>query len=479
MNVLLVYKDTMIERLAVTYLSAALKAAGHKVRLAVLGPLPAEAFPDLVADFAPSVIGYSAMTGEHTALLELNRALKKSARFLAVLGGPHATFRQDVLAEEGLDAICVGEGDGVFPEFCRRVEAGEAWWLTSTFHAKHAGQVFKNPLAPFVDMTELPPPDRAILYEVHPKLAGLGIKAFIAGRGCPYRCSYCFNAKFNEDYKGLGKVMRARSPSQVVDEIAQVRDRAGVELVAFWDDVFTVKPKGWVEDFCRHYKERIGLPFYANLRANSVNDEAIALLAKAGLAFVWMGVECGNERIANDLLERNLSNERVVAAARVLQRHGVGIATQNLIGLPVPDPYATDLETLDLNIQINPTFAWSSILYPYPGTPIEAYARSKGFLDEDAAYMETNKRTTMLKFEGALVRRRIENLHKLFGLIVRFPWLRPYSTFLCNLPLGGFYRALFYAWYGISLKFRLNRSRSVWREVPYLLGIFWRMVVKP
>ncbi|MBI4969545.1 MAG: B12-binding domain-containing radical SAM protein [Rhodospirillales bacterium] len=478
MNVLLVYKDTMIERLAVTYLSAALKAAGHKVRLAVLGPTPAKAFPKLVGDFAPRVIGYSAMTGEHTALLELNRTLKRSFDFLAVLGGPHATFRQDVLGEEGLDAICVGEGDSVFPEFCRRVEAGEAWWLTLTFHAKHDGNIFKNPLAPFVDMTALPAPDRAILFEAPPKLTGLGIKAFIAGRGCPYRCSYCFNAKFNEDYKGLGKVMRARQPSQVVTEIAQVRDQTGVELVAFWDDVFTVKPKGWVEDFCRLYKDRIGLPFYCNMRANSVNEAVVEELAKAGLKFVFMGVECGNERIANEILERNLSNEKVVAAARILQKHRVGIATQNLIGLPVPDPYPVDLETLDLNIIIKPTYAWSSILYPYPGTPIEAYARSHGFLDEDAAYIETNKRTTMLNFKSPVVRRRIENLHKLFGLVVRFPRLRPYVTFLCDLPLGGLYRVFYYVWYGYNLKFRLNRSRAVWRELPYLLGIFWRMVVK-
>jgi anaerobic magnesium-protoporphyrin IX monomethyl ester cyclase len=478
MNVLLVYKDTMIERLAVTYLSAALKTAGHKVRLAVLGPTPADAFPGLVAEFQPSVIGYSAMTGEHTALLALNWTLKKSARFLAVLGGPHAAFRQDVLAEDGLDAICVGEGDLVFPEFCRRVEAGEAWWLTPTFHAKHDGEIFKNPLAPLVDMTELPPPDRVILYEAHPKLAGLGIKAFIAGRGCPYRCSYCFNARYNEDYKGLGKVMRARSPSQVVDEIAQVHDQAGIELVAFWDDVFTVKPKGWIEEFCALYSRRVGLPFYANLRANSVNDEIIAILAEAGLAFVWMGVECGDERIANEILERNLSNEKVIEAARVLQRHKVGIATQNLIGLPVPDPYPVDLKTLDLNIAIRPTYGWSSILYPYPGTPIEAYARAQGFLEEDAAYMETNKRTTMLKFEGAKTRRRIENLHKLFGLIVRFPWLRPHVTLLCDLPLDGLYRVFYYVWYGYNLKFRLNRSRAIWREMPYLLGIFWRMVAK-
>ena len=44
--------------------------------------------------------------------------------------------------------------------------------------------------------------------------------------------------------------------------------------------------------------------------------------------------------------------------------------TQNLIGLPVPNPVEIDYDTLDFNIKLKPDYAWSSILYPYPGTEI-------------------------------------------------------------------------------------------------------------
>ncbi len=88
MRILLIFKDSIaVERLAISQLSAVLKAAGHEVRLAILGPTPAQDFAEIVSNFAPRVIGYSAMTGEHLALADLNRDLKCQFSFMSVFGG--------------------------------------------------------------------------------------------------------------------------------------------------------------------------------------------------------------------------------------------------------------------------------------------------------------------------------------------------------------------------------------------------------
>jgi len=196
------------------------------------------------------------------------------------------------------------------------------------------------------------------------------------------------------------------------------------------------------------------------------------------LAFVWMGVESGDEKAANEILVRGLSNDQVIAAARTLQKHKVGLITQNLIGLPVNDPWKTDLETLDLNIKIKPTFAWSSILYPYPGSPIETFARKSGHLKGEPVYMETNKRTSMLEFSSEKEKLKIINLHKLFGVVVRFPFLRPFIGFLSSLPLTRLFTMIYYSWYGFWLKIRLTGFNNIVKEVPYFLGIFVRMIAK-
>ena len=64
---------------------------------------------------------------------------------------------------------------------------------------KYNGEIFKNGLAKLVDvLDDLPYPDRELLYEADPSLAEVGLKSFIAGRGCPYKCSYCFNKQYSQ-----------------------------------------------------------------------------------------------------------------------------------------------------------------------------------------------------------------------------------------------------------------------------------------
>ncbi|MDA1091451.1 MAG: radical SAM protein, partial [Proteobacteria bacterium] len=301
MRVLLVYKNTIaIERIAICCLSAALKEKGHEVRLVIVGITDHADILQTVKDFRPGVIGYTAMTGEHDTLLDLNREFKTFHDFFAVMGGPHATFCPDVLEEEGLNAICTGEGDLVFPELCRCLDAGEDYTTVSTFNFRLDGKIISNPKADLVeDLDDLPFPDRQILYDADPQFLKTSTKFFMAARGCPYKCSYCFNVKYNEAYKNKGKIIRCRSPEKMIQEIEWVIDNHFIRHVSFIDDLFILKPKEWIREFADLYKERIGLPFDCTVRANAVRDETIATLKDAGMAFVWMGVESGDEVAAN------------------------------------------------------------------------------------------------------------------------------------------------------------------------------------
>ena len=272
MRVLFVLKEpVMHERLGVAYLGAALRRDGHEVRLAFAERLGSRELAHYVNDYAPAIIGYSAMTGEHLTLLEVNRSLKEKHPFLAVFGGPHATFFPDLVNEEGVDAVCVGEGDLAFPQFCRRVACGDAHWETPNFVAKRNGRIIRNPLLPLVeDLDTLPFPDRELLYESDPDLVDEGHKVFFSSRGCPYGCTYCFNRRYNEIYQGRGRVVRYRSPENVIEEICSVRDRHPLDTVWIDDDTFLLKPKAWFDRFCMLYRQRLGLPLSCNFLASSV-----------------------------------------------------------------------------------------------------------------------------------------------------------------------------------------------------------------
>ncbi len=484
MKVLLIFKDSVaVERMAICYISSALKKAGNDVKLWIMNVNPVEQLHQYMSEYQPDIVGYSSMTGEHIPLMALNQELKEQYDFFSVFGGPHTTFAPSFIEEEtSLDAACTGEGDLVFPELCRRMETGEKYWLTPTFDVRHEGKVYRNPLGDLTPTLELLDfPDRQILYDADPRLSKLGTKYFMAARGCPYKCSYCFNVKYNENYKGKGKVVRCRTPRQIIDEIKWVMERYPLDHVSFLDDLFILKPKEWLVEFSRLFKEEIGLQWSCTVRANTANlggETTISMLSDSGLSWVWMGVESGDQKVANEILVRGLTNNEITAATQLLHKYNVGTIAQNLIGLPVSNPIETDLVTLDFNIALQPSLGHPSILYPYPGSPIEAYAREHGYLEGEPEYMETTKRSSMLKFPLEEDKRKLENLHHLFGIIVRFPILRPYVEFLISLPLTILYRAIFYLWYGYCFKIKLAKIKKLHKEISYFTGLFFRMLAK-
>ena len=166
-------ESTMHERMGLMYLSSNLKAKNHEVHMILADGYGPEGLIEEVERFQPDIVGYSVMTSELETVLAINSVLKSSKySFLSVFGGPHPTFATDeMIQRDGVDALCVGEGDLAFPDFCDRVERGEEFWKTSNFVVNYEGKVFKNPIGPLVEnLDDLLFPDREIMYKADPGL---------------------------------------------------------------------------------------------------------------------------------------------------------------------------------------------------------------------------------------------------------------------------------------------------------------------
>jgi anaerobic magnesium-protoporphyrin IX monomethyl ester cyclase len=462
MRVLFVEKQIDYEPLGLLYLSSVLRQAGHEVRLAVV----ADQDPAVVAaEWQPAVVGYSVYTGSQAYYRDLNLRVKEAVPgVVSIFGGPHPTYFPDFIQEPGVDAVCIGEGEGAMLDLVSTLEVGrpltgiDNWWF------KRGTEVERNPVRDLEnDLDRLPFPDRELLFEQDAFTRQSGIKHFITSRGCPYDCTYCFNHALAEIYHGKGKRLRQMSVDRVIEEVKEVQARYAMQFVVFLDDLFIVYAD-WLRELAERFPRQVGLPFFCNVRANLVTAEKVALLKQAGCVSVGMGLETGNARLRNEILKRNLSDGQIVGASRLIREAGIQLLTTNMLGLP-GGTLALDFETLALNHACRPAYANAFLYQPYPGTELGEYARENGHVEGSLADIDPSAwERSVLRFASPAEKGQIENLNKLFALAVEWPWLVGLVRRLIKLPPNPLFRLAYKLWKGYAVKNRIHPYHPSPRE---------------
>lgn len=448
------------EILSIPIVSAAAKARGHTVALFEFSRNPKKACREIVS-FAPDIVAYSISSNEAQRYLQINDTIKKSGKFFSLFGGPHPTYYPQFIEKDGVDAICTGEGDLCFPEFLDRFGT-DAMYEVSNFSFKTPdGGYRKNPVAHLVeDQDSLPFPDRSQLYEKSYFMARNPIKMFMAARGCPYDCSYCFVHAFNSMYKGKGAIIRTKSVEYLIAEIKDVARKYPLKCIRFADDIFALE-RNWLEEFAEEYPGKVGLPFTCFLRPNVIKDEYAKLLKKAGCRSAYIAIECANEDIRRRIANRPISNDQIISACAHLKKHGIRVGTFNMVGLP--DETERDiLDTIDLNRRIGADYAEASIFQPYPGTSITEFCRTNGYLEDGAEQCEGEYAKSVLKGTPAF-KQKVLVLHRLFTMMVDHPRIRRLVGLLSKASwMNGILTIASRFYYGINMHRRIYGSPIPW-----------------
>lgn len=420
MRFLFINKPFVIEPLGIMYVASVIKKAGHEAELV----LTSENLEEKVQKYQPNFVCYSIMTGDQDFYDSVNKKLKQKHKFFSIAGGPHPTFFPEMLASSSFDAICLGEGENALDEFLKNPSSKNI----PNFWFKSSEGIIKNPVQSLIeDLDEIPSPDREVVFKYKGIREG-PIKHFIASRGCPYNCSYCFNEAYSELYGEKGKRVRFRSVDALIREIEDVISISPTKFIYFQDDIFILK-RNWIEEFAEKYKQRISLPFHCHTRANLVTEEIAKTLEYAGCYSAHIAAESGNEKIRREILNRNMSNEQIYNAVSLLKKYNIKIMLQNILGLPFTS-LKNDFETLELNIKCQPDYAWASIFQPYPRTELGDRCVREGvytgdFFDIDSNFFDKSILNIKNKNE-------IANLQKLFAITVKYPQLY-YSGLLNKL----------------------------------------------
>lgn len=384
MKILFVYPNlTHLERvtLGIGYISSYLKKRGHECEL--VDYTWGGDFEDTVRkvrETGVKVVGFSVKSGEVNFCAALAKRLKEEFDVTILFGGVHASVDpENTIALENVDAITVGEGEEATAEFLDSLEKGTVDTSIPNMWFKKDGKIIKNEVRMLNQhLDDMPFPDRD-LFDTQLYIDKSGTVDVMSGRGCPYQCSYCVEPTYQNIFSGKGKFVRYRSVDNLMDEIADLQRRFKFSQINFVDDVFTIDIR-WLRKFSAKYKKYFKIPYTCNARIEAMREESYQLLKDSGCFSLEMGIESGSERIRREVLERKMTNRKIIEAFDTAHKYGLKTMSFNMVGIPL-ETREDIKETIKLNRRIKPSSIQVSMFQPYPGTGLYDLCKKNGWLN--------------------------------------------------------------------------------------------------
>jgi radical SAM superfamily enzyme YgiQ (UPF0313 family) len=339
-----------------------------------------------IQSFQPDIIAMGVTDPNYNFGLELLEKIRtKYKDIMVIAGGSSATFSpEEVIRQDCVDIVCIGEGEEAMAELCNAVQNGHDIKNIKNLWVKENGEIYKNEVRPLLDANEILFPDWDIFDERH-LLRPLGGKMYRMGifgmtRGCPFQCTYCSNFSLSRIYKNKGPLYRIKKPDVIVNEIALYKRKYDLNFVFFIDDLFPLHKLEIMDKFCRLYKQEVALPFSVSLRPEFTTEESFAKVVDAGCRNICVGLESGNPSIRKDVLGRVYKDESVVHTFALARKYKIRSSTFNMIGIP-HETRRNIFETIELNRKACPTTTTLTFLHPYRGTGLRDLCIRKSFFD--------------------------------------------------------------------------------------------------
>jgi radical SAM superfamily enzyme YgiQ (UPF0313 family) len=282
------------------------------------------------------------MVGITITLDVMPRACQIAAEFMrrgipVVAGGIHVTCcPEDCLPH--FNAICIGPAERVWAEMIKDVESGCLHQEYCDMEDFHGDEI----VSPLYDNIE----QQKYLYT----------NVVLTSRGCPNRCSFCYNSCKNRLYT-------RRPISNVIKDIKAT----GTRHVLFIDDNFIGDPHYTHELLNEIYG--MNLIWSAAVTTKILDcPDLLSLMAETGCRSLFIGFESINTASLESVNKDN-KVKKYEELVEAIHSRGIMINASMVFGLDGDDK-DTFRRTLDWLVKMRIETLTSHILTPYPGTEL-------------------------------------------------------------------------------------------------------------
>jgi radical SAM superfamily enzyme YgiQ (UPF0313 family) len=335
-----------------------------------------------LADRDFDFFGFSTVCSSYPLTLRIAAEVKRAHRdSVVVLGGPQASVVDvsTMRAFPWIDVVVRGEAEHTLPVLVDALANHSSLAGVPGITFRQGKEAVRNPEAPLVaDLDALPFP----AFHLFPDVRFCRHFPLELGRGCPFSCTFCSTNDF------FRRRFRLKSPEHMIAEMRKVRQDYGISSFELVHDMFTVDRKRVVE-FCEALLEsKEEFTWGCSARTDCVDEELIALMARAGCRGIFFGIETGSRRMQKIIdkgLELNDSAERV----RSCDKYKINTAVSLMAGFPeetMSDLRDTAAFFVD-SLRYDYADPQLSILAPLAGTPIQSQHKDLLVLNDDVADM--------------------------------------------------------------------------------------------
>jgi radical SAM superfamily enzyme YgiQ (UPF0313 family) len=324
-----------------------------------------------------------------------------------IVGGVHPTLCPDEFKDYAF--VCRGEGEVVIARFLEGVKSGafgpEGFML--------------GVLTGHIPIEDIVPPDWTIVEsDKYVMRMPTGERAFpIQGsRGCIFNCVFC-SSKLLFD-RGI----QYKTMEQIDEEIKDGIKQFGVKNIVFRDENITLNKERFAS-LC-FYLRMNKIKWWAQTRANLINEKSAFLAKISGCVGISIGVETGDPYVMGRI-KKGITLDQVVDAFRILKAAGLKTAANFMIGHLWDSPLSIQ-RTLDFADKIDPNYFGIQIATPFPGTEFRKLVLEKGIeLKENWRNYDTSRMNySPINLKGY-------NLKLMKNKVERAWYYRKPSRFLC------------------------------------------------
>lgn len=332
----------------------------------------------------PEIVGITSDTLAFQRAVEIATIVKQiDKKIIVVIGGVHSNALPTYpLKFDCFDISVYGEGERTAVELWDRIDKGKSYEDVKGICFRGKDGIVVNPKRELIEnLDELPFPARHLFpmdkYSSDIHLAARPTYSIGTSRGCPFSCAFCScNVAF-------GRKCRFRSPKNVVDEIELLINQYKVKGIYFREDLFTVN-KQRVIDICDEIGKR-GLHFSweCESRVDTIDEEMLRVMKKAGCELIWYGVESGSQRIL-DYLNKQITLSQVRKAFDICHKVGIKTGASFMIGIP-GETIDEIQESIDLAEELKPKFEWAhfNVFTAFPTSPLYEFVKENRLYEKE------------------------------------------------------------------------------------------------